>query len=162
MHLPTFHHTCTHMVGTHASFPGIPTLRWSFSRETLACGPRQSTPLDMLRMGVAPWNFLLVCVWLGHSNMPKQGLTQDSRRFPGVDPRREFRSFRCRNLHKCVIACTRVKAMHASEVGTVSPILPPHLPTCARAICKFSRDPEAPKPLFRRNPRPCVPRRLPP
>ena len=59
------------------------------------------------------------------------------RRFPGVDPRLEFRSFRCRNLHKCVIACTCVKAMHASEVGTVSPILPPHLPTCARGFLQF-------------------------
>ena len=32
--------------------------------------------------------------------MPKQGWTKDSIRFPGLDLRRVFRSFRCRNLHK--------------------------------------------------------------
>src|SRR3954471_9892823 len=30
-------------------------------------GPhRSSTPLDILRMGVARWTFVLGCVWLGH------------------------------------------------------------------------------------------------
>ena len=28
---PTLHHTCTHMLGTHASFRAIPTFRWSLS-----------------------------------------------------------------------------------------------------------------------------------
>src|SRR3954468_1013079 len=27
---------------------------------------RSSTPLDILRMGVARWTFVLGCVWLGH------------------------------------------------------------------------------------------------
>src|SRR3954468_18681212 len=46
--------------------------------------------------------------------------------------------------------------------GTVPPKLPQHLPTCARDTCKFSRYSKAPKTPFRRNPRPCVPRRLSP
>src|SRR3954464_4498426 len=28
--------------------------------------PRSSTPLDILRLGVARWKFFLGCVWLGH------------------------------------------------------------------------------------------------
>jgi len=34
-------------------------------------GPRIIYPLDILRMGVALWNFLLVCVWLVHIIMSK-------------------------------------------------------------------------------------------
>ena len=161
MSLPSSHNTYLHVLGPHSSFLGSPRHRRSPSAETLDDASRAVYPLDGNRKGVAKWSLLLVCVWLGHSNKPKQGWTKDSIRFPGLDLQREFRSIRCRNLHKCFIACTRVKAMHASEVGTVSPIPPKHLPTCARATCKFSRDPEAPKPPFRRNPRRCVPRRLP-
>ena len=150
------------MVGPHASFLGTPRHRSPPSNENLDRASRAVYPLDGHQNGVAKWSLLLVCVWLGHRYMPKQGWTKYSIRFPGLDLRREFRSFRCRNLHKCFIACRPVKSMHASEVGTVPPILPQNLPTCARATCKFSRDPEAPKPSFRRNPRPCVPRRLPP
>ena len=41
----TLHHTCTHMLGTDASFPAIPTFRWSVSWETLGRGARRSTPI---------------------------------------------------------------------------------------------------------------------
>jgi hypothetical protein len=35
LHVPTFHHIYTHMLGTHVSFLGISTLRWSLSGEIL-------------------------------------------------------------------------------------------------------------------------------
>ena len=40
---PTLHNTCKHMLGTHASFPGIPTIWGSFSSETLNRGTGGST-----------------------------------------------------------------------------------------------------------------------
>src|SRR3954464_9196075 len=37
------------------------------TEKAIACwSPRSSTPLDILRMGVARWKFVLGCVWLGH------------------------------------------------------------------------------------------------
>src|SRR3954469_22979310 len=39
-HIPTLHHTHTHMLGAHASFHLIPTFSWSSSAETLICRPR--------------------------------------------------------------------------------------------------------------------------
>ena len=66
--------------------------------------------------------------------MPKQGWTQEHASLPVLDPRQEFRSLRCRNLRTWyVIACTRVEDIHASEVGSVSHILPQNLTTCSRA-----------------------------
>ena len=63
--------------------------------------------------------------------MPKQGWTQEHARFPALDHQREFRG---RNLRTwSVIACTRVEDIHASEVCSVSHILPQILTTCARA-----------------------------
>ena len=44
---PTLHHTCTHMLGTHASFPAISTLRWSVFGETLERGLRRYEGLTM-------------------------------------------------------------------------------------------------------------------
>jgi hypothetical protein len=38
LHVPTCHHTCTHMLGTHASFLRLMMLRWSLSGETLDRG----------------------------------------------------------------------------------------------------------------------------
>src|SRR5664279_4658311 len=58
-HLPTFHHTYTHMVGPHASFPVIPTLRWSFSGETLDRRPRRSTPIAFSLRGLIKGLFSL-------------------------------------------------------------------------------------------------------
>jgi hypothetical protein len=52
LHVPTFHHTYTHMLETHASFPGIPTLRWSLSGETLDRGIRRSTPISFSVRGL--------------------------------------------------------------------------------------------------------------
>ena len=49
LHIPTLNHTCTHMVGTDASFPSIPTISGSFSSETLDRRTRRSTPLTGLQ-----------------------------------------------------------------------------------------------------------------
>ena len=57
-HIPTLNQTCTHMVGPHASFPGIPTLWWSFSGETLDRGPRRSTPVAFSVRGMNNGLFL--------------------------------------------------------------------------------------------------------
>jgi hypothetical protein len=67
-------------------FPMDPEAPEAPSIETLACASRVIYPLDVHRKGVAKWTLLLVCVWLGHRNIPKQGWTQDSIRFPGVIP----------------------------------------------------------------------------
>ena len=42
----TFHHTSTHILGPHASFGGIPVLRWSFPPppKTAVCVPRGVYP----------------------------------------------------------------------------------------------------------------------
>ena len=63
--------------------------------------------------------------------MPKQGWTQEHARFPALDYRREFRGRDLRTWS--VIACTRVEDIHASEVCSVSHIIPQNLTTCARA-----------------------------
>ena len=47
----TFHHTYTHILGSLASFGGIPVLRRSFLPENGVCGPRWSTPLDFSARG---------------------------------------------------------------------------------------------------------------
>jgi hypothetical protein len=52
------HHTYTHMLGTHASFLGIPTLRWSLSSETLHRGA-QIYPYSFLRTRPHQWTFSL-------------------------------------------------------------------------------------------------------
>jgi hypothetical protein len=62
LHVPTFHHTYTHMLGTHASFPVIPTLRWSLSGETLYRGVQRSTPLASYVRGLT--NGLFALFWL--------------------------------------------------------------------------------------------------
>ena len=56
----------------------------------LICGPQIVYPLDMLWMGVAQWNFLLVCVWLGHRSIRNQVGAQALTRFHPVDPKWEF------------------------------------------------------------------------
>jgi hypothetical protein len=56
------------------------------STKTLARASRVVYPLDVHRKGVAKWSLLLVCVWLCHSNMQKQGRTQDLVIFLGVIP----------------------------------------------------------------------------
>jgi hypothetical protein len=58
-HVPTFHHTYTHMLGTHASIPGIPTLRWSLSGETLDRGVQRFTPLASYVRGLTNRLFAL-------------------------------------------------------------------------------------------------------
>jgi hypothetical protein len=43
------------------------------SFETLPRAPRIVSPLDIIRIGGVPrWTFLPICVWLGHSPIPKQ------------------------------------------------------------------------------------------
>ena len=45
--------------------------------------PRSSTPLDILRMGVARWTFVLGCVWLGHRVIKNHVCAQDvTRSYP--------------------------------------------------------------------------------
>ena len=57
--IPTLHNTCTHMLGTHASFPAIPMLRWSVSGETLDRGPHRSTPIVFFVRGFTNGVFYL-------------------------------------------------------------------------------------------------------
>src|SRR5215216_1134673 len=59
-HLTTLHHSHTHILGAHASFHVILTLRRSSSGETLDRGPRIVYPYSYLRMRVARWTSLLV------------------------------------------------------------------------------------------------------
>ena len=59
LHITTFHHTFKHMLGPHASFRGIPPLRWSISSETLYQGTRKSTPLTGLRRRLTNGTFSL-------------------------------------------------------------------------------------------------------
>ena len=72
-HLPTLHHSLTHILGANASFHVIPTLRRSSSGETLDRGPRIVYPYSYLRTRVARWTYLLVLVGLGHMYMESQG-----------------------------------------------------------------------------------------
>src|SRR3954468_24228614 len=66
-HIPTFHHTHTHMLGTDASFHLFPTFSWSSTDETLICAhSHRLPPLDVPLTGVARHSSLLFCVFLGH------------------------------------------------------------------------------------------------
>src|SRR4051812_43519533 len=58
-HLPTLHNTSTHMLGTHAGFRVIPTLRQSFTSETLDWGDPQIYPYSFLCTRVDQWTFFL-------------------------------------------------------------------------------------------------------
>src|SRR3954469_4204087 len=63
-HLPTLNHTSTHILGTHAGFRVIPTLRRSFSSETLDRGDPQIYPDSFLRTRVDQWTFsLYLCLF---------------------------------------------------------------------------------------------------
>ena len=55
-----------------------------------SCGesPVSSTPLDILRMGVARWTFVLVCVWLGHRVITNHVWAQAVTRAYPVPPKR--------------------------------------------------------------------------
>ena len=65
-------------------------------------------PLDMLRMGVAQWNFLLVCVWLVHTIMSNHVGAQVVTRFAAVSPNGEVLPLKRRNfLYVIDIACLR-------------------------------------------------------
>jgi hypothetical protein len=57
---PFLLHTCTHILGPHTGFRGIPALRRSFSSDTLIRGPRRSTLLDISRRGL---NNGLLCLF---------------------------------------------------------------------------------------------------
>ena len=72
-HRPTLHHYHTHVLGAHASFHVIPTLRWSSSGKTLDRGPWIVYPYSNLRTRVARWTIILVLVRLGHMYMDRKG-----------------------------------------------------------------------------------------
>ena len=57
------------MLGTMFTQDSMSFLHRSGIVSRLFCGPRIVYPLDFVRMGVARWNFLLVCVWLVHMVM---------------------------------------------------------------------------------------------
>jgi hypothetical protein len=61
------------MLGTHASFCGIPALRRSFTSETLDRGDPQIYPYKFLRTRVDQWNFFSIYVCLAHMYMENQG-----------------------------------------------------------------------------------------
>jgi hypothetical protein len=72
LHVPTFHHTYTHLLATHASFPGISMLRWSLSSETLDQGVRRSTPIAS-PYKASPMDFFFLLVCLGYIYMDSKG-----------------------------------------------------------------------------------------
>src|SRR3954462_10969125 len=74
-HLPTLHHTSAHMLGTHAGFPVIPTLRRSFTSEILDWGDQQVYPYSFLRTRVDQWTLVSICACLAYMYMEKQGWT---------------------------------------------------------------------------------------
>src|SRR3954465_6184560 len=74
-HLPTLHRTSTHMLGTHAGFRVIPTLRRSFTSETLDWGTSRSTPIAFSVRGWTNELLFSICACLAHMYMEKQGWT---------------------------------------------------------------------------------------
>src|SRR3954471_21602487 len=58
-HLPTLHHTSTHMLGTHAGVRVITALRRSFTSEIPDRGDPQIYPYSFLRTRVHQWTFCL-------------------------------------------------------------------------------------------------------
>jgi hypothetical protein len=73
LHVPTFHHTYTHMLGTHASFLGFTMLRWSLSGETLDRGGPEIYPYSFLCMRTHQWTFSFLLVCLGYIYMESKG-----------------------------------------------------------------------------------------
>ena len=59
-HLPTFHNTCKHILGTYASFLGIPAISGSFFGETLDRGTRRSTPVAFSVRGLTNGVFYFI------------------------------------------------------------------------------------------------------
>ena len=83
------HHTYTHILGTHASFPVIPMLQWCFPGETLDPVPRRSTPIDF-SVRVALWTFLFVLVFLVHICIENQGWAHFNALLTPANPLAEF------------------------------------------------------------------------
>src|ERR1043165_6643984 len=90
-HLPTLHHTSTHMLGTHASFRVIPTLRWSFTSETLDRGDPQIYPYSFLRTRVDQWTFCLYMCLFSKYIHGEPMLAHFTLLFTSVEMYREFR-----------------------------------------------------------------------
>src|SRR4051812_13566411 len=81
---------CTYVINKHIWRKEV---HWStLVRTEKAIGvdllvPRSSTPLDILRMGVARWTFFLGCVWLGHRIITNHVCAQAVTRFYPVPPK---------------------------------------------------------------------------
>src|SRR3954463_499949 len=90
-HIPTLHHTSTHMLGTHACFRVIPTLRWSFTSETLDRGDPQIYPYSFLRTRVDQWTFCLYLCLFRNMYTENQCWTHFTTLFTPVDPYRGIR-----------------------------------------------------------------------
>src|SRR3954470_8668296 len=91
-HLPTLHHTSTHKLGTHTGFRVIPTLRRSFTYETLDQGDPQIYPYSFLRTRVDQWTSCLhLCLFSTYVLMENQGWAYFTTLFTPIDPYREFR-----------------------------------------------------------------------
>jgi hypothetical protein len=83
-------------------FLNIPTLFYAHSRTTFSKGGSRNThagcvangwrrarmvyPSHILQMTFCQWDFLLVYVWLAHTNMESNGLAQDFAQSSLVDP----------------------------------------------------------------------------
>src|SRR3954465_5220713 len=119
-HIPTSHHSHTHMLGAHASFHLIPMFSWSSSGETLiSVHTRIVYPLDVPLTGVARRISLLFCVCLGHRVMSNHVGSQVGALSYPVSPRRgDSTLIRARNLRLQVRA-------HACDGGHMqAPIYP--------------------------------------
>src|SRR3954470_17605023 len=91
-HLPTLHHTSTHMLGTHAGFRVIPTLRRSVTSETQdRGGGRRSTPIAFSVRGWTNGLFVSICACLAHMYTENQCWTHFTTLFTPVDSYQEFR-----------------------------------------------------------------------
>jgi hypothetical protein len=74
------------MLGTHASFPGIPTVRWSLSDDTLDRGVQRSTPIAFSVQGLTNGLFFFLLVCLGYIYMESKDWAHLTMKLAPVDP----------------------------------------------------------------------------
>jgi hypothetical protein len=131
-----------------------------FRRNPRPCAPRWLPPRRASKGGSKVDPSLGLCLFRSYQHCQEM-LYPRCKKIPSGRPAARVSEPRVQKLQKCYRM--RVKGLkHAWGVGTVCPRLPTHLRAYSWGPCKFSRDPKAPEPLFRRNPRPCGPCWLPP
>ena len=137
-HLPTLHHTSTHMLGTHVCFRVIPKLRRSFTSETLDRGDPQIYPYSFLRTRVDQWTFCLyLCLFSKYVH--GEPMLDNS----GFDIQIQV-----------LLSVSRVcEQRQTHDLDMPSTNIASHLYTYVRDTCRFSSDSGAPAVIHLRNPR---------